>query len=186
MTELRPWPGDVRYSVSEDGTILGVRGQPKKCSPNPVTGYLQVGIGHARTVRVHVMVCETFHGPRPEGKEVAHGNGNQLDCSAANLRWATRSENAQDRVRHGTAHSKPPKAEAHFRAKLTLQEVRAIRAAWCGGEAQRSLARRYGLDKSTVRDLVTGKTWTDSFNSETDLRLAGMKQRRPRDERVSA
>ena len=41
----------------------------------------------------HVLVCTAFHGPRPEGYECDHINGNNLDWSADNLRWVTRAEN---------------------------------------------------------------------------------------------
>ena len=41
----------------------------------------------------HVLVCTAWHGPRPEGYECDHINGNNLDWSADNLRWVTREEN---------------------------------------------------------------------------------------------
>ena len=41
----------------------------------------------------HILVCTAFHGPRPEGYECDHVNGNNLDWSADNLRWVTRAEN---------------------------------------------------------------------------------------------
>ena len=41
----------------------------------------------------HVLVCTAFHGPRPEGYECDHVNGNNLDWSADNLRWVTKEEN---------------------------------------------------------------------------------------------
>ena len=41
----------------------------------------------------HKLVCTAFHGPRPEGYECDHINGNNLDWSADNLRWVTRAEN---------------------------------------------------------------------------------------------
>ena len=41
----------------------------------------------------HILVCTAFHGPRPEGYECDHVNGNNLDWSADNLRWVTKEEN---------------------------------------------------------------------------------------------
>lgn len=48
------------------------------------------------------MVCEAFHGLRPEGMEVRHLDGNSQNDAASNLAWGTRSENIRDAVRHGT------------------------------------------------------------------------------------
>jgi len=41
----------------------------------------------------HLLICITFHGPRPEGYECDHLNGCVTDYSAANLEWVTPSEN---------------------------------------------------------------------------------------------
>ena len=41
----------------------------------------------------HILVCTAFHGPRPEGYECDHINGNNMDWSASNLRWVTKAEN---------------------------------------------------------------------------------------------
>lgn len=41
----------------------------------------------------HVLMCITFHGPRPIGYECDHINGNKLDYSASNLQWVSRDEN---------------------------------------------------------------------------------------------
>lgn len=41
----------------------------------------------------HTLVCTAFHGPRPDGYECDHLNGNHLDWSAENLQWVTPAEN---------------------------------------------------------------------------------------------
>ena len=41
----------------------------------------------------HFLMCATFHGPRPDGYQCDHLNGNVLDYSAANLEWVTPAEN---------------------------------------------------------------------------------------------
>ena len=43
--------------------------------------------------RCHFLMCATFHGPRPDGYQCDHLNGNILDYSAANLEWVTPAEN---------------------------------------------------------------------------------------------
>ena len=58
--------------------------------------------GREHRRQVHVLVALAFLGPKPEGMEVRHLDGNPHNCSAGNLTWGTRSENMRDMVRHGT------------------------------------------------------------------------------------
>jgi hypothetical protein len=54
----------------------------------------------------HILVCEAFHGPKPEPHhEVRHLNGNGQDNRPENLAWGTKSENRADAVRHGTDYN---------------------------------------------------------------------------------
>lgn len=62
-----------------------------------------------RRARVHVLVCEAFLGPRPDGLVTRHLNGNPYDNRVDNLTYGTVSENARDCVEHG----------GHYWANLT-------------------------------------------------------------------
>jgi hypothetical protein len=47
-----------------------------------------------KNYKVHRLVCEAFHGPAPEGKNVViHENENALDNRPENIRWGTQKEN---------------------------------------------------------------------------------------------
>jgi hypothetical protein len=116
---------------------------------------------------IHVLVCAAFHGPRPgDGYEVAHGNGDPTDNCVGNLRWATRSENQQDSIRHGTKYKHPDGAMAGARnhsAKVTPGQVAEIRRRWSAGDvSQRALATEYGIGKSQIHNIVSGKQWAPS------------------------
>lgn len=50
---------------------------------------------------VHVAVLEAFVGPRPEGMDACHWDGDRTNANLTNLRWGTRSENIADMIRHG-------------------------------------------------------------------------------------
>lgn len=50
---------------------------------------------------VHRLVMAAFVGELPEGTEVCHNDGNPANNRVANLRYDTRSANAQDALRHG-------------------------------------------------------------------------------------
>ncbi len=51
---------------------------------------------------VHALVAEAFIGPRPEGMEIRHLNGDPADNRPENLEYGTRSENSKDSKLHGT------------------------------------------------------------------------------------
>jgi hypothetical protein len=148
--EWRPWPQDPRYTVGSDGTILGPAGRPWKHYIIK-WGYCGMTLRLASGRRVgttrHRVVCETFHGPCPPGKEAAHLNGVPADCAASNLRWKTKPDNHRDRLGHGT----------HGR-KLTAEQVQEIRLA-LGSVERAALAELYGVAPLTVKHIWTGKTW---------------------------
>lgn len=105
--DIPHFPG---YQVSSDGEVRSYRQsgtEPKllKLHPNPRRGCLQVylmrdGKKHAR--KVHALVALAFIGPRPEGMEVCHYDGNPLNNHLFNLDYDTHSANLHDQVRHGT------------------------------------------------------------------------------------
>lgn len=49
---------------------------------------------------VHRIVLEAFVGPRPDGMEACHYNGDACDNRLKNLRWDTKMGNVADRRRH--------------------------------------------------------------------------------------
>ena len=110
----------------------------------------------ARTVTVHRLVCEAFHGPRPGPKyEVCHNDGNPQNNKAANLRWDTRKANVADAIEHGTwVH-----AEKVGSAKLTNAQVIELRRLAASGVLRRELAQRYGIGRHAVREIIIGRAW---------------------------
>lgn len=110
QVEWRSVPGFPGYEASSDGRVLSLpkrrRTWPKilKADRNH-QGYLRVTLwrdGQRVRRSVHQIVCWTFHGPPPVDMEVRHLNGVNDDNRAENLAWGTGSENALDKVRHGT------------------------------------------------------------------------------------
>lgn len=109
MTEER-WkaiPGMYPFEASSAGRIRNGKTGHIKAQSKQSDGRLQVGLWlDNRTIpyRVHRLIALTFHGPRPEGLEIRHLNGDMHDNRACNLRYGTHSENEQDKVQHGTHH----------------------------------------------------------------------------------
>jgi hypothetical protein len=113
------------YSVDESGIVyadtdwrgFGFRALTQDLNSH---GYPSVRLvfpdGTRKRVAVHRMVAEAFLSPRPSPEhEIRHLNGDRKDNRARNLKWGTRSENAQDRVQHGRTYrpdwSDPEKRE---------------------------------------------------------------------------
>ena len=90
----------------KDGRVLRIPERDKKLSVD-VKGYQIVGLTKdGRTFRryVHHLVLEAFVGLRGKGQECRHLDGDPLNNRLDNLAWGSVSENALDRVRHGTHH----------------------------------------------------------------------------------
>lgn len=148
-------------TVLSDGTIIGRRGKPLKGTPSS-NGYLTFTAwmdGKSVTFAVHRVVCEAFHGPRPSPKHQArHLNGVNTDNRASNLAWGTSKENHADRTLHGT----DPIGIRNPVAKLTWDQVREVRRRHASESTPVTLlATDYGVDPSTLTDVLDGKTWVD-------------------------
>jgi hypothetical protein len=95
-----------RYEISDVGRVLSrCRRRPKLLTPTiDRYGYLCVHLcqaGKSRSRPVHQLVCEAWHGPRPDGLVVRHLDGDPLNLEPGNLKWGTPAENSQDRSLHG-------------------------------------------------------------------------------------
>lgn len=119
ISEMNPgerWkaiPGYERtYAVSSHGRIYSrprpkARGGLLSVSVGK-RGYPGIGLsqdGIQKSHEVHRLVALAFIGPRPEGYEVRHLDGDRLNPHASNLAYGTVSENLFDRVRHGRDHN---------------------------------------------------------------------------------
>lgn len=103
------------------------------------------------------MMCELANGPAPTRKHhAAHSCGNgDLGClSPKHLRWATATENAADKVIHGTLL----KGEKITQAKLTSADVLAIRVL-ITSSSRREIADYFGVSRPTISRIISGRTW---------------------------
>jgi hypothetical protein len=119
-------------------------------------GYLTVRIalhGVKTSTYIHKLVALAFHGYPEKGQEVLHKNGIKTDNRAENVHWGTRVENIADNKRHGIA----PIGENHGRAKLTEDEVLAIRADPRSRHAD--VAADFSVSRATVRLIKQRKIW---------------------------
>lgn len=103
----------------------------------------------------HREMCRRAHGepPTPE-HEAAHSCCNPPCVNQDHLRWATPTENSNDRLQHGTMIRG---ADSH-NAKLTEDDVRRIRSLR-GKLPQQEIAEMFGVHQATVSHIQIGTSW---------------------------
>lgn len=105
--EWRVIPGfGEKYEASSIGRIRVIAtGHIKGTTES--RGYLRATLYHQGrwTRRVHQLVAAAFLGPRPEGMEVRHLDGDRKRNVPGNLAYGTHAENVRDQVTHGTARN---------------------------------------------------------------------------------
>lgn len=158
------------FRVGDDGSIWSCcrspSGQWRRLSGTKnKRGYLETWVANGGGRRlVHHLVLEAFVGPKPDGAECRHLDGDPLNNALTNLAWGTPQENAEDRVRHGTTN----RGQRMWAAKLTDDAVRDIRAC-CklpppGRKRVRDgmktkMAAKYGVSRAVIGEVVSGKLW---------------------------
>lgn len=152
------------YEVRSDGSVWSAwnwRGYGKRqLSPTSGKGgYLRVRLqlpnGRRVNRPIHSLVAEAFIGPRPEGHQVCHIDGDKTNNAASNLRYGTAQDNADDR----SAHGRTVRGALSPNARLTPTDVVAIRQ--MSGMGDGPLAYAFGVSKRTVRRVIRRETYTD-------------------------
>lgn len=87
------------YEVSNLGNVRNKKTGKYRNPTIDTQGYKSIALtndSYLKTVRVHVLVARMFIGPRPNGYDINHVDGNKLNNAVSNLEYCTRSDN----VRH--------------------------------------------------------------------------------------
>lgn len=149
--------GRIRRVANGHGAVAG-----RMLSPNPnKKGYLRACLcrdGKAKQGRVHTLVAEAFIGPRPEGCEVDHIDGNRQNNHVSNLRWVTPKENiraslARNGGRPGLRGIK------NGQSKLNEMQVRLVRFIYdmnADHGCKILLARIWNVGRSCVYEIASG------------------------------
>lgn len=152
----------VGYEVSDLGRVRNSRTlRVLALSPNEY-GYLYVSLPrsdeHSGRVRVHSIVADAFIGPRPDRHEVNHIDGDKTNNAVANLEYVTSGENKRHAYTTGLRSATRHAGETNGHASLSvaaIQQIRAMRGVVPGV----ALAKRYGINKSTVSKIQNGRRW---------------------------
>lgn len=168
--EWRPIPGYAgSYSVSNTGLVRAearlrngransVRAlkQRMKVQQQREDGYLQVSLtldSKGVHAYVHCLVALAFIGPRPEGQQACHNDGDKTNNVLSNIRYDTRTGNEADKVLHGTSN----RGDRRRTAKLDAAQVKAIRS---DQRLHREIARAFGVSEGYVSEIKSGKAWS--------------------------
>lgn len=141
--------GRIKWSIGKMPRLMSV------CRITRTRRYYGVHMrrdGKTLRVAVHSLVAETFFGPRPEGMQVCHNNGNGLDNRVDNLRYDTPTANQADKLKHGTHQY----GERNASAKLTNDQAEEIKKQRKAGVKLRVIAERFGVRESTVSRIANG------------------------------
>jgi hypothetical protein len=170
------------YDASTHGRIrsidrvISTRRGPRRCTGRVLKpgqlkdGRLVVSVcidGKMTSYRVSVLVARTFLPAGQQGEQVCHGPAGLEDNNPGNLYYGTAKRNSQDRKRDGTWMG----GERSGVAKLTWVLIGDIRERYQAGESQWSLARRFGVSRSAIAHVISGRNWTDMAPLGADARL---------------
>ena len=154
----------TNYSVSNTGKVRNDKTMKLlKMKPNK-KGYIRVGIylrgeDTVKRVSVHVMVAETFIGPKPDDNfEIDHVDGNKSNNNVSNLEWVTRSENIKRAFMKEL--KKPIVGSEHPVSVYTDEQVHKLCMLASQGNSVDVCARISNIPKSYAYSILRGENWT--------------------------
>lgn len=111
---------------------------------------------HLTTVKVGPAALSAFVGPRPDGHECAHEDGDRGNNRIANLAWKTPTQNASDKLKHGTENL----GERNHFARLRASTIKLIRWLHDVHDATNlELAEWFGISYGHAWSISTRKRW---------------------------
>lgn len=171
MIQFKEYPHNNRYIVYSDGRIFS---KPNKMNHSTdglflkqtidKKGYVKVKLyPEKKTITVHRMVTITFLDNPNNYEQINHKDGNKLNNHVDNLEWCSNKQNAEHAILTKLiTNEMRPRGSKHRRSKITEQDVIDIRARCVKGDLQNgvtAIARDYGLNPTTVGDIVNRIIW---------------------------
>ena len=160
-----------RYEVSDEGDVRGldrtrkdrwgydipIKGRVMKQQQNKF-GYMMVPLGtgtkQKKLCAVHRLVLIAFTEHRPD-MQVNHKDGDKTNNHISNLEWVTAKQNCEHRQASGLGI----KGERCHSAKLTADQIPAIKELREKGLSQQKIADEYGVSQNAISRLLRQKTW---------------------------
>lgn len=160
-----PRPAAERYHAKVDK-----RG-PTDCWPwlasTNKKGYGKFGDGTTVT-SAHRFGYVLLVGPIPQGLCVLHTCDNPPCQNPAHWFLGTNKDNVDDRERKRRRIA--PQGEQHGRARLTEEQVHAIRQLYAADTSQRTLARTFSVSQRQIGRILQGVSWSHSATAAVPTR----------------
>lgn len=114
-----------------------------------------------RMQRAHRVAWRLFRGEIPEGLNVCHRCDVPRCVNPEHLFLGTQQDNIADMVVKGRQQRVPRPGESNTQAKITEDDVRAIRAKAEAGETHTNIGREFGLSFAQIRRIVRRERWAN-------------------------
>lgn len=123
------------------------------------SGYGSIGLSEHGTITAHRVSYELHHGPIPPGMFVCHRCDNPPCVNPGHLFLGTPKDNSHDARDKGRLVMPDVRGEKAPSARLTEEDVIAIRRERRNGVTLSTLAERYGVTIQAISYAARGITW---------------------------
>lgn len=152
---------NTTYYINEEGKVFNKKTNRWIKGSLDKNGYRRFRLfypdGLQKNVSIHRMVLETFYPVENMNKlEVNHIDGNKDNNNISNLEWVTHEENMSHAKIHSLTNNCHRVGELNSKAKITEDDVRAIRA---DTRSYQEIADDYDVSKSTIGFIKTYRSW---------------------------
>lgn len=145
-------------AIQDDG-CWGWRGSSARRLGEPSYSLLVVGRRGLRML-AHRAAWEITNGPIPDGQVACHRCDNPPCPNPSHLFLGAQADNLADMRAKGRGYFNSfPFGSGHPKAKVNAELVRAIRQRRQDGAALALIGVEFGLNASTVHDIVRRRTW---------------------------
>ena len=125
-------------------------------------GYGIIRVGTKKR-RAHRIAWEAVNGPIPAGFGLMHSCDVRCCVNPSHLSPGTQADNLKDMFAKGRGKIPTPRGELQGSAKLTADDVRAIRK-MAGTMPRKEIAKLFSIDISNVGLIVNRKGWAHVDN----------------------